>query len=62
MKTIYDNKNICCKCGGRNSVKVKDQINHDICECETECEKCHHKDYWACGWFESRTDHLIIKQ
>jgi hypothetical protein len=48
----YDDKYVCPKCGGLNTVIVKDSINHDVCECETVCTHCKHNDYWAYGWYE----------
>jgi len=43
----------CNKCGGKNNIQTKDIINGIICECETQCEKCGHFDYWAHGFFAS---------
>lgn len=52
-KTKYDNKYTCKKCSGGNTIIIKDQINSDICECETICSKCGFEDFWAYGFFES---------
>ena len=57
MTDKYCDINKCPECGGRNTVDIKDQVGPDICEASTECKKCHHKDFWAYGWFESLSDY-----
>lgn len=58
MSPKYDNKYNCNKCGETyvNTIKVTDYINNIMCECETTCINCGFKDYWAYGFFESRSD------
>ena len=53
----FDDKHICVKCSGLNEIVIKDTLNDGsvISECETECTKCGHKDYWGYGWYESRS-------
>jgi len=47
----YHNYNFCPVCNSNNKITKEDTINHDICECETECIKCGHENYWAYGSF-----------
>ncbi len=49
----YNNKYICPKCGGYNDIVITDIIHHEICEAETACKTCEHKDFWAYGYFAS---------
>lgn len=51
-KIDYDLYQVCPKCGGMNSTVVMDAIEGVICECETKCDVCSHKDYWAYGWYQ----------
>lgn len=57
-QTEYHNMDSCNSCGhpSSNSVTVKDTISGHVCESETVCQVCGHKDYWAYGWFESGQD------
>ena len=43
----------CNKCGKVNKVEVTDQIDHIVTECDTTCNTCGFKDFWALGHFES---------
>ena len=55
--TKYHCYQSCNSCSGTNSIKVIDSINGVLlCEAETICDKCGHKDYWAYGFFESMSD------
>ena len=52
-KCEYDDYVTCNKCGAPNEFTVIDTIDRTICEVETVCKKCKHKDYWAYGKFDS---------
>jgi len=40
---------ICPKCSGDNTYTITDSESGIVCECETTCKKCGHKNYWAHG-------------
>ena len=54
--TPYDDKETCVLCGGRNNIGVIDNINGTISECDTYCDSCGHTDFWAYGFFMSRSE------
>ena len=56
MEAKYDNMNECPKCGRANMIRITDIINSDVTECETKCLTCNHEDYWAYGWYESKSE------
>lgn len=56
---MYHCKETCNKCGGPNDLVVTaDHEGAVICEAETTCKKCGHRDYWAYGHFMSAADGL----
>lgn len=59
---MFSNPGICPKCNGENKINIKDSENGLMMECETECLKCGHKNYWAHGSYMTSTDdsHLPI--
>lgn len=54
----YDDKELCIKCSSPNHVSVIDHDEGFISECETMCSICNHKDYWAYGFFQSKSEQL----
>lgn len=58
----YDDYCRCIKCDGKNKITDRDYINHTLAECDTECDECGHKDYWAYGFYMSRSDSLTGEQ
>jgi len=56
ISQLYDNKDKCTKCSGTNNINVIDTDSGYISECETTCSECDHKDYWAYGFFESKSE------
>ena len=52
---VYHNHkiNYCCKCNGENIISIKDNVGIIICEAETKCQSCGHRDYWLYGFFKS---------
>lgn len=52
-KTEFHCSSSCNKCGGLNEVKVTDTVAGRMCEAETVCVECQHKDLWSYGFFES---------
>jgi hypothetical protein len=48
----YDDKYTCSLCNGTNKIEVVDYMNSTVCECNTTCAKCGHKNYWAHGYFQ----------
>lgn len=49
----YHEPSTCNRCGGMNEIKIKECIEHTMCEAETKCQSCKFEDYWAYGYFES---------
>ena len=56
MSIKFDNFGFCPKCDSLNDVDVKDTIDRNVCEAETTCSSCGHIDYWAYGWYQSKTN------
>lgn len=50
---IYHEPSSCNRCGGCNEIKIKDSIDHIMCEAETTCQSCGFEDYWSYGFFQS---------
>lgn len=51
----YDNYLVCPKCKEKNLISKKQYLGLMICECKTFCPKCKHKDYWAYGFYMSKS-------
>lgn len=54
--TKYHCTRSCNKCCGVNEVTNSSYDGSVVCEAETKCTTCGHKDYWAYGFFESSID------
>lgn len=58
-KIEYESVDTCPACSGNNYVYIRDMLNYTICEAETTCKQCGHKDYYAYGFYESGRKHLL---
>ena len=54
--TKYHKKESCNVCRGVNDVEPTATDEYTICEANTVCRDCGHKDFWAYGFFESMQD------
>lgn len=61
METQYDNKDICPNCKGHNAIEVTEAQEGQIHECETQCLKCGHENYWAYGSYQYKPSKGSLK-
>lgn len=54
-KPKFDDYLICPECEGNNIISETQHLGSSLCECQTTCENCDHKDYWAYGFYKSKS-------
>jgi len=52
MKTSFENRDFCKRCGHTNAVTATAYDEGFVSEAETVCNSCNYSGFWAYGFYE----------